>query len=48
MGTGSSKGVLVTPDGVVLATEQIDHQISMPRPGWARGGRREDVVVRGL
>ncbi|MDV6266101.1 FGGY-family carbohydrate kinase [Rhodococcus globerulus] len=35
MGTASSKGVLVTPDGVVLATEQIDHQISMPRPGWA-------------
>ena len=35
MGTSSTKGVLVTPDGTVLASAQHDHQISLPRPGWA-------------
>ncbi|MFF0488738.1 FGGY-family carbohydrate kinase [Nocardia sp. NPDC004068] len=35
LGTGSSKGVLVRPDGVVLAEHQVSHEISLPRPGWA-------------
>ena len=35
MGTGSTKGVLVDPDGVVLASRTVSHQISLPRPGWA-------------
>jgi len=35
MGTGSSKGVLVTADGNVLASEQRAHEMSLPRPGWA-------------
>ncbi|MBY6413970.1 FGGY-family carbohydrate kinase [Rhodococcus sp. BP-252] len=35
MGTGSTKGVLVTEDGVVLASEQRAHEMSLPRPGWA-------------
>lgn len=35
MGTGSSKGVLATPDGTVVATASRTHQMSLPRPGWA-------------
>ncbi|HEY5821854.1 MAG TPA: FGGY-family carbohydrate kinase [Propionibacteriaceae bacterium] len=35
MGTSSTKGVLVTPDGTVVATTQRAHEISLPRPGWA-------------
>ena len=35
MGTGSSKGALVTADGNVLASEQRAHEMSLPRPGWA-------------
>lgn len=35
MGTSSSKGVLVTPDGVIVASHQVPHEISLPRPGWA-------------
>jgi len=35
MGTGSSKGVLATPDGEILATAVRPHGVSMPRPGWA-------------
>ncbi|MCW2810680.1 MAG: sugar kinase [Friedmanniella sp.] len=35
MGTSSTKGVLVTPDGVVVAKAQRAHEISLPRPGWA-------------
>jgi len=35
IGTQSSKGVLCTPDGEILATEIIEHQTSFPRPGWA-------------
>lgn len=35
MGTSSTKGVLVTPDGVVVATAQHRHEVSLPRPGWA-------------
>ncbi|MEA2512425.1 MAG: xylulokinase [Thermomicrobiales bacterium] len=35
IGTYSSKGVLCTPDGEVLATETVEHGLSLPRPGWA-------------
>ena len=35
IGTYSSKGVLCTPAGEVLATETIEHGLSLPRPGWA-------------
>lgn len=35
VGTGSSKGVLTTPDGVVLARTARPHQMSLPRPGHA-------------
>lgn len=34
VGTYSSKGVLTTPEGEVLATHVVEHGISMPRPGW--------------
>jgi xylulokinase len=35
MGTSSTKGVLVAPDGTVVASAQREHGISLPRPGWA-------------
>jgi xylulokinase len=35
MGTGSSKGVLATPDGTIVATASRPHTMSLPRPGWA-------------
>lgn len=35
IGTSSSKGVLVRPDGTVVAVAQRPHQLSLPRPGWA-------------
>lgn len=35
IGTASSKGVLATPDGTVVATQQREHRLSLPRPGWA-------------
>jgi xylulokinase len=35
MGTGSTKGVLVTTAGSVLASEAIPHAVDLPRPGWA-------------
>ncbi len=35
IGTFSTKGVLVTADGAVCASAQVEHGISMPRPGWA-------------
>ncbi|MFL6051784.1 MAG: FGGY-family carbohydrate kinase [Actinoallomurus sp.] len=35
IGTSSSKGVLVRPDGTVVARAQVPHGISMPHPGWA-------------
>lgn len=37
LGTGSSKGVLATPDGHILATavRPRPHSMSMARPGWA-------------
>jgi xylulokinase len=35
IGTASSKGVLVRPDGTVIATAERQHDVSLPRPGWA-------------
>ena len=35
IGTYSSKGVLCTPDGTVLAEHQVEHGLSLPQPGWA-------------
>ena len=35
IGTYSSKGVLVQPDGKVLKTSVVDHEMSIPHPGWA-------------
>jgi xylulokinase len=35
MGTGSSKGVLTTVDGEVVATAHRKHGMDLPRPGWA-------------
>lgn len=34
IGTYSSKGVLVARTGEVLASHVVEHQISMPQPGW--------------
>jgi xylulokinase len=35
IGTYSSKGVICTPGGEVIATETVEHGLSLPRPGWA-------------
>lgn len=35
IGTASSKGVLATPAGEVVATAEREHELSLPRPGWA-------------
>jgi xylulokinase len=35
IGTSSSKGVLVRPDGEIVATTTRPHGTSLPRPGWA-------------
>ncbi|HUG85908.1 MAG TPA: FGGY-family carbohydrate kinase [Euzebya sp.] len=34
VGTSSTKGVLVRPDGVVAARAQVSHDVSSPHPGW--------------
>ncbi|GAC1624397.1 MAG: FGGY-family carbohydrate kinase [Chloroflexota bacterium] len=35
IGTYSSKGVLTTPEGDILAQSVIEHRMTFPRPGWA-------------
>jgi len=35
VGTYSSKGVLCSPDAVVVAEHQVEHGLSVPHPGWA-------------
>ena len=35
IGTGSTKGVLTTPDGTIVASASRAHTMSLPRPGWA-------------
>ncbi len=35
IGTSSAKGVLVRPDGEIVAVADCPHALSLPRPGWA-------------
>nr|MDQ2716407.1 FGGY family carbohydrate kinase [Chloroflexota bacterium] len=35
IGTASSKGVLVRPDGEIIARSERAHELSLPHPGWA-------------
>jgi len=35
IGTYSAKGVLCNPGGEVLRTLTVEHELSVPRPGWA-------------
>ncbi|CAN5644803.1 FGGY-family carbohydrate kinase [soil metagenome] len=35
VGTGSTKGVLVTPGGEVVGEHVVPHGLEIPRPGWA-------------
>jgi xylulokinase len=35
IGSYSSKGVLVTPEGEVITKATVEHEMSLPRPGWA-------------
>jgi len=35
IGTYSAKGVLCSPNGDVLASHVVEHDLSLPRPGWA-------------
>ena len=35
IGTYSSKGVLATPNGTIVAQHVIEHELEIPRPGWA-------------
>lgn len=35
IGTSSTKGVLCSPDGAILASATIEHETSFPRTGWA-------------
>ena len=35
VGTYSSKGVLVSPGGNVVKTLVVEHDLSIPHPGWA-------------
>ncbi|HVL52962.1 MAG TPA: FGGY-family carbohydrate kinase [Vitreimonas sp.] len=35
VGTSSSKGVLASADGTIVAVAQRPHQLALPRPGWA-------------
>src|SRR5918995_3798784 len=35
VGTSSVKGIAVAPDGEVLAVEESEYPLSIPRPGWA-------------
>lgn len=42
VGTYEVKGVLVTPDGTVVASATHAHQLSVPRPGWAEHDAEAD------
>lgn len=42
MGTGSTKGVLATPDGEIISTAVRPHSMSVPRPGWAEADPERD------
>ena len=41
VGTSSTKAVLARPDGGVVATAQRNHDLSLPRPGWAEHDAEE-------
>ncbi|WP_433185755.1 FGGY-family carbohydrate kinase [Actinoallomurus sp. CA-150999] len=41
VGTSSTKGVLATPDGTVVATAVREHTVSSPQPGWAEHDARD-------
>lgn len=41
LGTMSSKGVLCTPGGEVVATTERPHDVSMPHPGWVEHDAEE-------
>jgi xylulokinase len=49
VGTYSSKGVLVAPEGTVLRAQTVDHDMAIPHPGWAEQDADQvwwhDVVV---
>jgi xylulokinase len=49
VGTASSKAVLASPDGAVVASAERAHGLSLPRPGWAEHDAEavwwDDVVV---
>lgn len=42
IGTFESKGVLVAPDGNILAEARTPHEMIVPRPGWAEHRADED------
>jgi xylulokinase len=42
IGTGSTKGVITTPSGDVVATATRSHRMSMPRSGWAEMDAERD------
>jgi xylulokinase len=42
IGSSSTKGVLATLDGTIVARATREHRISMPRPGWAEHDPRTD------
>jgi xylulokinase len=35
VGTSATKGLAITPDGTVVATEEAEYPLSTPRPGWS-------------
>ena len=35
VGTSATKGLAITPDGDVLATEEVSYPLSAPKPGWS-------------
>jgi xylulokinase len=35
VGTYSSKGVLVEPDGTIVSSYVVEHTMDIPKPGWA-------------
>jgi xylulokinase len=41
VGTASTKGVLATPDGRVVAEAQASHELHVPRAGWAEHDAEE-------
>jgi xylulokinase len=42
IGTFESKGVLVTPEGQVVAEARQPHRMQVPRPGWAEHDAEQD------